>query len=109
VLALRSVAHEEFAAAGELLSVLSAPVRLAIILRLAEGPAAVHQLADGLDEPQPLVSQHLRILRSARLIRASVRGRERIYELVDDHVAHIARDAVRHTTEPQTTIEEKTS
>ena len=50
--------------------------------------------------PQPLISQHLRILRSARLIRASVRGRERIYELVDDHVAHIARDAVRHTTEP---------
>ena len=87
-------------AAGELLSVLAAPVRLAIILRLADGPAAVHQLADGLNEPQPLISQHLRILRSARLIRASVRGRERIYELVDDHVAQIARDAVRHTTEP---------
>jgi hypothetical protein len=56
-----------------------------------------------------LAPQHLRILRSARLIRASVRGRKRIYELADDHVAHIARDAVRHATEPQTTIEEKTS
>jgi ArsR family transcriptional regulator, zinc-responsive transcriptional repressor len=100
------VVHDEFAAAGELLSVLSAPVRLAIILRLAEGPAAVHELAEGLAEPQPLISQHLRILRSARLIRATVRGRERIYELVDDHVAHIVRDAVRHTSEPHTTLEE---
>jgi hypothetical protein len=43
------------------------------------------------------------------LIQSRVRGRERIYELVDEHVAHIARDAVRHTTEPRTAVEEKTS
>lgn len=102
------MADEEFVAAGELLSVLAAPVRLAIILQLADGPAAVHELVECLGEPQPLVSQHLRILRAARLIQATVRGRERIYELVDDHVAHIARDAVRHTTEPHAKVEAKT-
>jgi DNA-binding transcriptional ArsR family regulator len=93
------VAHEEYVAAGELLAVLAAPVRLAIITRLAAGPAAVHELSDELGESQPLVSQHLRVLRAARLIRATARGRERIYELVDEHVAHIVHDAVHHTTE----------
>ena len=85
---------------------LSAPARLAIITRLADGPAAVHELTDHLGESQPLVSQHLRVLRAARLIRAHVRGRERVYELVDDHVAHIVGDAVRHTTEEHHANEE---
>lgn len=86
-------------AASELLKVLSAPARLAIIERLASGPAAVHELATVIGGSQPLVSQHLRVLRSARLIKAQASGRERIYELVDDHVAHIVGDAIRHTAE----------
>lgn len=86
-------------AAGELLRVLSAPVRLAIITLLADGPAPVHVLTEGVGQPQPLVSHHLRVLRSARLIEVSARGRERVYSLVDDHVGHIVADAIRHSTE----------
>ena len=89
-----------FDAAGELLKVLSSPVRLAIITRLADGPAAVHDLTEVTGQSQPLVSQHLRVLRSVRLIQVTARGRERVYELVDDHVAHIVSDAIRHTAEP---------
>ena len=92
---------EDFAAAGELLRVLSAPVRLAIITRLAGGPAPVHELTEVTGQSQPLVSQHLRILRSVRLIQVTARGRERVYQLVDDHVAHIVADALRHTSETQ--------
>jgi DNA-binding transcriptional ArsR family regulator len=98
------VPDRDFLAAGELLRVLSAPVRLAIITRLAEGAAPVHVLTDALGQPQPLVSQHLRILRAARLIRVDANGRERVYSLVDDHVAHIVADAVRHTTEEPSTV-----
>lgn len=94
------VTEVEYEAAGELLGVLSAPVRLAIITRLASGPASVSVLTAEVGHSQPLVSQHLRILRSVRLVRAVTEGRERIYELVDDHVAHIVADAVRHTAEP---------
>jgi ArsR family transcriptional regulator len=93
------MSRENFEAAAELLRVLSAPARLAIITRLADGPAAVHELSAHLGESQPLISQHLRVLRSARLIQARVSGRERVYELVDEHVAHIVGDAVRHTNE----------
>ncbi len=93
------VGQEGYEQAAELLGILSAPIRLAIVIQLAAGPAAVHQLTESLGESQPLVSQHLRVLRAAHLIRATVAGRERIYELVDEHVAHIAKDAVRHTAE----------
>lgn len=88
-----------FVAAGELLGVLSAPIRLAIITRLAVGPAPVHTLTESVGHSQPLVSQHLRVLRSMRLVQSTTRGRERMYELVDEHVAHIVADAVRHTSE----------
>jgi DNA-binding transcriptional ArsR family regulator len=94
------VSDDEYEAAGELLRVLSAPIRLALITRLAEGPATVSALTEAVGHSQPLVSQHLRILRSVRLVHAVTDGRERIYELVDDHVAHIVADAVRHTAEP---------
>lgn len=93
------VADGEFVAAGELLRVLSAPARLAIITRLGEGPAAVHALTEVLGLSQPLVSQHLRVLRAARLITVTAHGRERVYSLADEHVAHIVADAIRHSTE----------
>jgi len=93
------VADGEFVAAGELLRVLSAPARLAIITRLGEGPAAVHALTEVLGLSQPLVSQHLRVLRAARLITVTAHGRERVYALADEHVAHIVADAIRHSTE----------
>lgn len=90
----------QYEAAGELLRVLSAPIRLAIITRLADGPATVSELTTEVGHSQPLVSQHLRILRSVRLVHAHTEGRERVYELVDEHVAHIVADAIRHTAEP---------
>ena len=93
------MAVELYEAVGELLRVLSAPIRLQIISTLADGPATVTALTAAVGQSQPLVSQHLRILRSARLVHATTEGRERVYELVDEHVAHIVADAVRHTAE----------
>lgn len=92
--------QEQYEQAAELFRTLSAPLRLAIIRRLTGGPAAVHELVAATGESQPLVSQHLRVLRAARLIRGQVQGRERVYSLTDEHVAHIVTDAIRHTSEP---------
>ena len=50
---------------------------------------------------QPLVSQHLRVLRGAGVVRTRRRGREIAYSLTDQHLAHIAIDAVRHSEELQ--------
>jgi DNA-binding transcriptional ArsR family regulator len=87
----------EFAPAAELLRALASPLRIAIVMRLDSGEACVHELVDGLGVPQPLVSQHLRILRGAGVVVAHRRGREVAYSLADSHVAHVVKDAVAHS------------
>jgi DNA-binding transcriptional ArsR family regulator len=89
----------EYEAAGELLRALAAPIRIAIVTELAAGQRCVHELVDALGVAQPLVSQHLRVLRGAGVVRGSRRGREIAYSLVDEHVAHIVADAVSHAAE----------
>lgn len=91
--------YDAFEGAGELLRALSAPIRLAIVSELAQGERCVHELVEQLGAPQPLVSQHLRVLRGAGVVRGSRRGREIAYALVDEHVAHIVADAVSHAGE----------
>jgi DNA-binding transcriptional ArsR family regulator len=84
-------------AASELLTALASPVRLSIVALLDEhGTRCVHQLVDALGVPQPLVSQHLRVLRSAGLVAGVRRHREVDYRLVDGHVAHIVQAALAH-------------
>ncbi|GAB4079562.1 helix-turn-helix transcriptional regulator [Modestobacter muralis] len=86
-------------AASSLLAALAAPMRLAIIALLDQhGSRCVHQLVDALGAPQPLVSQHLRVLRGADLVVGERRHREVHYALVDPHVAHIVRDALAHVS-----------
>ena len=85
--------------AADLLRALGNPLRLAVIVALAERPCCVHELVHTLDVSQPLVSQHLRILRGARLVATERRGKEIVYTLVDEHVHHIVRDAIRHSEE----------
>lgn len=85
--------------ASALLRALASPVRLAIVTELADGPRCVHELVDVVGVSQSLVSQHLRVLRGARLVETRRRGKEIEYSLSDHHVAHIARDAVHHAEE----------
>src|ERR1700741_3383602 len=106
-----SGAHAEFAehpvppsreildAAGELLRALAAPVRIAIVLQLRESARCVHELVDALAVPQPLVSQHLRILKSAGVVAGKRWGREVMYRLVDHHMTDIVVAAVTHAAE----------
>ncbi|MBO0840556.1 MAG: winged helix-turn-helix transcriptional regulator [Sciscionella sp.] len=86
-------------AAGDLLRALAAPVRIAIVLRLRESPRCVHELVAVLGVTQPLISQHLRILKAAGVVHGQRHGREVVYRLVDDHLAHIVVDAVTHSEE----------
>lgn len=86
-------------AAAGLLRALANPHRIRIVELLAAEPRCVHELVEELGVDQPLVSQHLRVLREARLLDADRRGREKVYSLVDDHIAHIVGDAITHANE----------
>lgn len=84
---------------SELFRALSSPVRVAVITLLSDGERCVHELVAALDLPQPVVSQHLRVLRDSALVTRTRRGREAAYVLTDEHVAHIVADARSHTSE----------
>ncbi|WP_380167715.1 ArsR/SmtB family transcription factor [Jannaschia sp. R86511] len=90
---------EDYEDVSELFRALSSPVRIALVSLLTDGEMCVHELVDALGLPQPLVSQHLRILRDADLVTRTRRGREVAYVLADEHVAHIVADARSHSGE----------
>ena len=85
--------------ATDIFKALSNPLRVGIVRQLAGGDRAVHELVDALGVAQPRISEHLAILRGARLVAAERHGRSVSYHLVDDHVAHIVEDAVVHAAE----------
>lgn len=60
---------------------LADPTRRAIFERLAEKPVAVGALAQGLPVSRPAVSQHLKVLKDAGLVRETAEGTRRIYRL----------------------------
>ena len=55
--------------------------RRAIVERLAHGPLAVGELARDLPVSRPAVSQHLKVLKSAGLVRDRAAGTRRVYQL----------------------------
>jgi DNA-binding transcriptional ArsR family regulator len=60
---------------------LAEPMRAAIVERLGERPMAVGELAAGLPVTRPAVSQHLKVLKAAGLVRDEARGARRIYSI----------------------------
>ena len=63
------------------LSALGDPTRRAIFERLAVKPLPVGQLSDGLPVTRSAVSQHLKILKEAGLVKDISEGTRRIYQL----------------------------
>jgi DNA-binding transcriptional ArsR family regulator len=55
--------------------------RRALLDRLREGPRSVGDLARGLPISRPAVSQHLRVLKQARLVRDHAVGTKRFYQI----------------------------
>lgn len=65
----------------DVFSALANPIRREILVKLRRGPLAVTELASGFDVGRPAVSEHLQVLRKAKLVREDPRGRERYYHL----------------------------
>jgi len=72
---------EELRAVAAYHKALADPTRLRLLQRLAERPATVTELIEYVDLSQPLVSWHLRRLRSAGVVETKRTGREVICTL----------------------------
>jgi DNA-binding transcriptional ArsR family regulator len=77
------------------LSALADPTRQRIVELLAAGPMSSGEIAQRFAVSAPAISQHLKTLREARLVRVRVQAQRRIYELdpagVDELAAWVAR------------------
>lgn len=97
---------DRLAGAVDLLKALASSIRLATVVELCEAPRCVHELqaaleASGRAVSQPLLSQHLKVLRQAGLVTTTRRGTEITYQLADAHVGRIVIDAIGHAEEVQ--------
>jgi DNA-binding transcriptional ArsR family regulator len=69
---------------ADALTALGDPTRRAIFEHLADRPRAVGELASELPVSRPAVSQHLKVLKDARLVVDRREGTRRIYQLDPD-------------------------
>jgi DNA-binding transcriptional ArsR family regulator len=63
------------------LDALGEPTRRAIVALLQSGALAVGDLAREFPVSRPAISQHLRVLKDARLVTDTAVGRQRLYQL----------------------------
>src|SRR4051794_24546221 len=82
-------------AANDGWTALGDPTRRAIVERLAERPRAVGELARELPVSRPAVSQHLRVLKEARLVIEQPLGTRRIYRLDPNGLGALRADLER--------------
>ena len=72
------------------LAALADPTRQRIVEMLATGPRSSGDIAKQFDITAPAISQHLKTLRAAKLVRARVDAQRRIYELDADGIDELA-------------------
>ena len=61
--------------------IIAEPNRRAILSLLAASPRSVGEIGRQLGMPQPMVSKHLRVLREAGFVEATVNAQRRLYRL----------------------------
>ncbi|MFZ0058583.1 MAG: metalloregulator ArsR/SmtB family transcription factor [Acidimicrobiales bacterium] len=98
---LQTARRDALIDAVELLKALAAEVRLAVVVELGIAPRCVRELQAALrahdrEVSQPLLSQHLKILRDAGLVITTRVGTEITYQLADDRIGHLVDDAMHH-------------
>ncbi|MDJ0944927.1 MAG: metalloregulator ArsR/SmtB family transcription factor [Kiloniellales bacterium] len=76
---------------GEVFAALADPTRRHIFEALRARPKTVGELAAGQPVSRPAVSQHLRVLESARLVSVEPRGNRRVYAIKRDGLEELRR------------------
>lgn len=70
---------------------LDSSLRIRILLALNERPHFVHELVQLVGSSQPLVSQHLKVLKAAHLVNAARRGRQMTYSIAQPMIIDVLK------------------
>lgn len=74
---------------ADAIQALGDPTRRTVFERLREGPLSVGELARDLPVSRPAVSQHLRVLKQAGLVRERREGTRNFYSVDGDGLAEL--------------------
>ncbi len=80
----RAFKDAAYAAFAQVTKAMGSPRRLELLDLLVQGPRTVEQLALGTAQPVPSASQHLQVLRRARLVQTQRRGTHVVYRLAPE-------------------------
>lgn len=98
---MKPLSDNTLATITDILHLMGEVNRLKLLLTCLEKPQSVTDLAQQLQLSVPLVSHHLRLLRSARLLCANRDGKHIFYEIADEHVRCILDDIISHFIEEE--------
>lgn len=90
---------EEITDIAEFFKVFGDSTRLRILFCLDKGKLNVNTISEKLNISQSVVSQHLKILRFARLVSWHKEGKNVIYKLNDSHISQILALGLEHYEE----------
>jgi len=82
-----------------------APLRLKILCAIQLGEeTCVSELWNCLDQSQPVVSQHLAVLKSRKIVSSEVQGNKRVYTICDPFVRAMVNEIVDSVDEVKNKI-----
>jgi ArsR family transcriptional regulator, nickel/cobalt-responsive transcriptional repressor len=88
-------------AVADTMQALATPSRVRILGRLRAGASGVNELAAAVGMEPSAVSHQLRLLRHLGFVVGRRDGRRVVYDLYDDHVAHLLDEAISHVEHVQ--------
>ncbi len=71
------------------LKVCGHPVRMKILCLIEKQDACVSELWQCLNQPQPVISQHLSVLKDKHIVESKVDGNRRIYRISDPFIREL--------------------
>ncbi|MDC7125113.1 MAG: metalloregulator ArsR/SmtB family transcription factor [Spirochaetales bacterium] len=83
--------EDEIKSLSEKLKVCGHPVRLKILCLIEKQDSCVTDLWQCLDQSQPVISQHLAVLKDKNIVTSEVHGNRRIYSISDPFVKNMVK------------------
>ena len=90
-----SINNEKLDTSAEILRALSHPLRLKILCAIERGEeTCVSELWSCLEQSQPVVSQHLAVLKKRGIVQSQVQGNRRVYSITNPFIRSLVSSLV---------------
>lgn len=82
------------------LKVCGHPLRLKILCLIEKNSSCVSELWQCLGQPQPVISQHLAVLKDKEIVESITEGNRRVYSIKDEMVRSLVRSLLENLPAP---------